>query len=91
MSCNAKIISYDLLKPGTNYDGLISRIKKYSGCCKLTESCWLVSTTCSAVQVRDDLKLYMDANDRIFVAALTGEAAWCNILSSHESVKSTLS
>ena len=62
----AKIITYDLRKPGTNYDGLIARIKQYTHC-KLTESCWLVSTTWTTAQIRDDLKDLLDVNDRLLL------------------------
>ena len=75
----AKIITYDLRKPGTNYDGLIARIKQYTHC-KLTESCWLVSTTWTTAQIRDDLKRFLDVN-----AAWTGP-----MLSTTESIKKIL-
>ena len=87
---NAKIVCYDLCQPGRDYSKLISRIQQYRNVCKLTESRWLISTTAKCVQLRDDLQKYVDANDRIFVSALTGEAAWRNMLSSHETIKQLL-
>ena len=86
----AKIITYDLRKPGTNYDGLIARIKQYTHC-KLTETCWLISTTWTTAQIRDDLKRFLDVNDRLFVAELSGNAAWTGpMLSTTESIKKIL-
>ena len=39
------------------------------------ESVWLVETTLASTQVRDTLQQYVDANDRILVAALGGNWA----------------
>ena len=33
----------------------------------------------SAAALRDDLKVYVDANDGLFVAGMTGETAWTQI------------
>lgn len=86
----AKIITYDLCKPGQDYSGLIARIKQYPNACKLTESCWLISSTLPCETVRDDLRRYLDDNDCIFVANLYGGAAWRNMISSHEAIKLAL-
>jgi hypothetical protein len=79
----AKIITYDLRKPETSadYTRLINRIKQYTHR-KVTESCWIVSTTWTCIQIRDDLGQYIDSNDRLFVANLTNDAAWKGTLSS---------
>ena len=66
---SAKIVTYDLCNPGQNYAALIDRIKQYPKVSKVTESCWLISTTWSCAKVRDDLTRFMDTNDKIFVAA----------------------
>ena len=87
---NAKIVCYDLCQPGRDYSRLISRIQQYRNVCKLTESCWIISTTANCEQLRDDLRNYVDTNDRIFVAALTGAAAWRNMLSQSETIKQLL-
>ena len=86
----AKIITYDLCNPGKNYSGLINRIKDYKHC-KITESCWIVSTSWSCIQIRDDLSKYLDNNDRLFVAELTGVAAWKGLmLDSNDNIKKIL-
>ena len=87
---SAKIVTYDLCNPGQNYAALIDRIKQYPKASKVTESCWLISTTWSCAKVRDDLTRFMDTNDKIFVAALTGEAAWKNIICCNDSAKKSL-
>jgi hypothetical protein len=86
----AYIITYDLLTPGQDYSKLISAIKSYSDYAKISESCWIISTTKSSVQIRDHLTQFIDKNDRIFVAKLTGEAAWKGSLSKTDDVKRVL-
>ena len=71
----AYIVTYDLCKPGQNYDELIKAIKTYHWC-KITESAWVITTTKSSVEIRDYLKGKLDKNDKLFVGKLTGEAAW---------------
>lgn len=70
------IVTYDLHKSGQNYDGLISAIKAYGTWCKLQQSVWIVVSAKTSVQIRDDLKMHIDSNDKLFVALLAGEAAW---------------
>ncbi len=84
------IIEYDLCSPGQNYNGLYEVIKSYSIWAYITESTWFIKTNESCVQVRDKLFAHMDKNDRIFVAALTGTAAWRNVLCDNEYLKKNL-
>lgn len=84
------IIEYDLRSPGRNYDELYKAIKAYSVWAHITESTWFIKTSESCVQVRDKLLAHMDGNDRIFVAALTGVAAWSNVLCDSEYLKKNL-
>lgn len=44
----------------------------------------------SCAQVRDKLLAHMDDNDRIFVATLTGTAAWRDVLCESEYLKKNL-
>lgn len=84
------IIEYDLCSPGRNYDGLYKAIKAYGVWAHITESTWFIKTNESCVQVRDKLLAHMDRNDRIFVAELTGVAAWCNVICDNEYLKKNL-
>lgn len=72
------IITYDLMKPGQNYPDLIKAVQNYKTYCHLQESVWLIVSEQSAVSVRDDLKKYIDANDKLFVAKVSSPAAWFN-------------
>lgn len=84
------IIEYDLRAPGRNYDDLYKAIKAYGVWARITESTWFIKTNENCAQVRDKLLKHMDGNDRIFVAVLTGAAAWRNVLCSSEYLKTNL-
>jgi hypothetical protein len=68
-------INYDLRKQ-RNYDALYQKIKAYGKWCHPLESCWMVVTEKSAVQIRDELLSAMDSDDGLLVTRLKGEAAW---------------
>lgn len=76
---SSKIITYDLCAPGRNYDSLISFIKTYPIWARVTESTWIISTEDTCVTIRDNLRKHIDSNDRLFVAELTGVAAWYKV------------
>jgi CRISPR/Cas system-associated endoribonuclease Cas2 len=81
------VVSYDLMKSGQDYPRVIKRLEQWGGL-RILYSVWLVRTVSTAVQLRDDLQSHIDANDRIFVANLTGESAWRSLIPSNETVKS---
>ena len=84
------IVEYDLCSPGRNYDELYEAIESYHVNAPITESTWLIKTAETCVQVRNRLMAHMDKNDRLFVAPLTGSAAWNNVLCNSASLKRTL-
>ncbi len=69
------MIDYDLNKPGQNYDSLIKEIKRLGGnvWCHPLKSSWVIKTTLSAAQVRDDLTQYVDNGDAMLVMNITGD------------------
>jgi hypothetical protein len=70
------MISYDLQRPGQNYPELFDAIKSVGTTWwHCLESVWLVKTTLASAQVREQLRLHIDANDKILVAALAGNWA----------------
>ena len=87
---NSKIITYDLCTPGKNYDKLYEKIKSYKAWAHICESVWFISSEDSCVTIRDNLKIVIDKNDRLFVAELSGNAAWSNILCDDEYLKNNL-
>ena len=76
----SKIFEYDLRAPDKDYDAVYNIIKSYPYWAHITESTWFVKTDENCVQIRDKLIKVADKNDRIFVAELTGSAAWKNII-----------
>ncbi len=70
------VVTYDLIKSGQNYDCVTAKLRSYGYYCHLQGSVWIIKSEKSAAQIRDNLKLCLDANDKLFVATLTGEAAW---------------
>lgn len=87
---SSKIIEYDLCSPGRNYNELYDAIKAYGIWAHITESTWFVKTPDSCVTVRDILSKHIDNNDRLFVAELTGEAAWRNVICENQFLKENL-
>ncbi|MER9695094.1 CRISPR-associated endonuclease Cas2 [Mesorhizobium sp. M0179] len=67
------IVCYDLHKQGQNYTDLIAKLKGYGTHWHVQGSVWVIVTGQSAVQIRDNLKTVLDANDKLIVARLQGE------------------
>jgi len=78
------IVSYDLIKR-KDYPELIARLKQYTSL-KILLSVWLVRTTWTAQETRDDLMGYIDADDRIFVGTMTKTTAWRNLIPADQAV-----
>jgi hypothetical protein len=70
------IISYDLYKPEQNYDKLLQKIRSYGSWAKLGGSAYLIATTQTPVNVRDNLATVLDANDALFVGTCPVPSAW---------------
>lgn len=70
------IVTYDLMQQGQNYNCITAKLKAYGTWCHLQRSVWIIATAQTAKQIRDNLGACLDANDKLFVAKLTGEAAW---------------
>lgn len=64
------MISYDLMTPGKNYDSLIAAIKALGSWARPLKSQWLVVSSNTQAGIRDYLKQYVDANDRVFVVTI---------------------
>jgi hypothetical protein len=78
-------ISYDLDKPGQDYSDLIDRLKQHKAQ-EVTRSDWLLASDWTPAQIKKDLLVYLDDNDRIIVAELRYNAAWNNLLIPGDSV-----
>lgn len=70
------IVTYDLMKQGQNYTCLTKKLDAYPTHWHAQGSVWLIETNQSAVDIRENLSSCLDANDKLLVARLSGEAAW---------------
>ena len=63
-------ISYDLRKPDRNYEDLYKGIQSFGYWWHQTGSNWIIATNKNCAEIRDYLKQFIDANDKLFVVAL---------------------
>ena len=70
------VVTYDLIKQGQNYTCLTEKLKDYPTHWHAQGSVWIIETAKTAAEIRDHLKPCLDANDKLIVARLQGEAAW---------------
>lgn len=63
---NRFLVSYDLMSPGRDYGKLYAALDALNAV-RVLFSQWVLRTNLTAVQLRDHLRQYMDANDRILV------------------------
>ena len=83
---NRHIIGYDL-RGKRDYHSLYQAIRSYGFYVHTLESQWIIVTNRSVVEVRDYLLKYIDDNDGLFVATLTGNTAWNKLLTGDVGVK----
>jgi|GEM_PF-220463 len=83
MKMSVYAISYDLNKPGQNYDGLYQEIKNFGGYWHYLDSMWLVSTSLSATQMSERMLKHTDYNDQFLIIRVVDDyqgwlpkAAW---------------
>ncbi len=69
-------VSYDLRKPGRNYESLYAALRKYTYC-HMLESYWLIDTKQEPEAVRDALCKLVDSNDQIVIFRLHQHWASC--------------
>ncbi len=80
------IINYSLKNSNScNYEKLYTEIKNYGIWAHYLETTWFVFVPDIAINVNisseilNNLQKYIHKNDKIFVAKLSGEAAWLNL------------
>lgn len=66
-------VSYDLCKPGRNYESLYGAIKSAPSWAHPMESLWFINTAESVKQWSDRLLSCIDKTDRLFVVDITGQ------------------
>lgn len=81
------LISYDLDKPGKDYSGIIAAIHKLGGVKCLYSEWFIANTPLNAAQIFTRLAPFIDANDRILIIGLSGEAHWYNLMTTDEATR----
>lgn len=73
-------ISYDLKKPGQNYEKVADAIKQTGQWAKVQLSLWYVKSSMTAEQIAKHVWQHMDANDSLVVIdSSNNEAYWFNL------------
>lgn len=67
------LVGYDLNAPGQKYAELIEQIKSLGGWWHHLDSTWLVVTSKTPSQVRDQLTSYLDTGDELLVLDVSGD------------------
>lgn len=70
------MICYDLNRPGKNYPELFESIKSFGAWWHHLDSTWIVVSSKTSEQIRDQLAQHIDKNDELLIVKLVGEAAW---------------
>lgn len=71
------VVSYDLRKPGKDYEPLWKRLGEW-GAVRCLDSVWFIKWDTTDAKLRDDLRQHIDENDRLFVGTLSS-GAWHNL------------
>lgn len=72
-------VSYDLRKPGRNYESLIKYLESFPGYCHALESEWFIVTDKSPEKVLNEAMAHVDSNDGIVVVRSSAPGAWVNL------------
>lgn len=67
------LVSYDLNRPGQEYEALWSAIQSYPRCCHALKSQWFVCSDSSAEQICKHLRGFIDEDDFLFVSEVTAD------------------
>lgn len=70
----ALLITYDLNKPGQDYDGLFDEIKSFGTWWHYLDSTWIVDTSLSVSAAADRIRAKVDNSDHFLVLNITGDA-----------------
>lgn len=63
------LITYDLKKPGQNYEKVLAYIKSFAWA-RLSESAYAIETTLDVSSVYNAIRRVMDANDEVYIVPL---------------------
>jgi len=70
---SALLITYDLNKPGQNYDKLYDAIKGLGTWWHYLDSTWIVDTSLTPAQVWEELRPAVDTGDSVLIVDITND------------------
>lgn len=70
------LVTFDLNRQGQNYTAINEAIQKYTSWAKVATTSFVIKTSSSAKDIRDNLGSKIDSNDELLVVKLAGEGAW---------------
>lgn len=74
-----QVVSYDLNRPGQDYQSLFTRLQQL-GAKRILYSQWMLTTSMTAVELRDDLQRFIDSSDMLLVIdATNAPMAWTSL------------
>jgi CRISPR/Cas system-associated endoribonuclease Cas2 len=68
------LVGYDLNRPGQNYADLTKFLKSHTTWCHPVDSTWLVVTSKTTSELRDEIKRFIDSTDDVLVIDVTGDS-----------------
>jgi len=68
-------VTYDLSKPGREYNDLYEYLKSFGTWCRCLESTWLINTNKLCKDVRDEILKIIDSNDKLLVFSVGSDWA----------------
>lgn len=71
----ALLITYDLNKPGQDYEGLFEEIKSFGTWWHYLDSTWIVDTNLTVSSAADRIRTKVDSSDHFLVLDITGDAS----------------
>lgn len=86
----AYLVTYDLRNPQRDYSKLYTRLNAWRALQVLESVHVINSDSSTSASLRADLAGYVDSNDGLFVAKLTGEAAWQRVNCDNQALKNKL-
>lgn len=88
----AKLVTYDLRHADIfDYKRLSDAIQSFETASRITESCWLVVTSKTALQLGNYFIQFIHEDDRMFVVDMAGSgASWTNPICGETFLKSNI-
>ena len=71
----ALLITYDLNRPGQDYEGLFDEIKSLGAWWHYLDSLWIVDTNLTVNSAADRIRARVDTSDHFLVLDVTGDAS----------------